>query len=92
MLSLSGSLLNSSLGKCSQWPDFGFHYKNFLLTPFSFDQNKDGVEEEGLESKTGFCCTELGVSFFKLGLWESVQVRAVSGSLMGRGMCYTSCL
>ncbi|XP_023612085.1 cyclin-T1 isoform X5 [Myotis lucifugus] len=55
-------------------------------------RNKDGVEEEGLESKAGFCCTELGVSFFKLGLWESVQVRAVSGSLMGRGMCYTSCL
>lgn len=48
-------------------------------------QNKGGVEEEGLESKAGFCPTELGVSFFQVGLWESVQVRAVSGSLKGRG-------
>lgn len=40
MLSLNGSLLNLSLGKCSQWPDFGLHYKNFLLTPFSFDSEQ----------------------------------------------------
>lgn len=55
-------------------------------------QNKGGVEEEGLESKAGFCHIELGVSSFQVGLWESVQVRAVSGSLMGRGICYISCL
>lgn len=59
------SLLNSSLGKCSQWPDSGLHYKNFLFTLFFLlMQNKDGVEEEGLESMAGFCPTELGLSFF----------------------------
>lgn len=44
-------------------------------------QNKGGVEEKGLESKAGFWPTELGVSSFQVGLWESVQVRAVSRSL-----------
>lgn len=34
-------------------------------------QNKGGVEEKGLESKAGFCPTELGVSSFQVGLWES---------------------
>lgn len=32
-------------------------------------------------SKASFCPTELGVCFFQVRLWESVQMRAVSRSL-----------
>lgn len=32
-------------------------------------------------SKASFCPTELGVSFFQVRLWESVQMRAVLRSV-----------
>lgn len=67
MLSLSGSLLNSSLGKCSQWPDFGFHYKNFLLTPFSFDSEQRWGCGRRFGEQSWLLLYRIGCVFFQVG-------------------------
>lgn len=55
-------------------------------------QNKGGVEEKGLESKAGFCPTELDVSFFKLGFGKVFKWKQSQG-LWWKGVCavYPAC-